>query len=84
VQRQLPIGAFGLSRAADLPVAGKFRDWQCTPASDSKGTEALAVVAVEAHRWLREAVPLPALAGLKCLDAGHIEHVHVRGDAGVQ
>ena len=58
----LPVGAFRLPRAADLPVAAKFRDGQFALDRNSKGTEALAVVAVEADRRLQEPVALRALA----------------------
>ncbi len=51
---------------------------------DSEGPEALAVVAVEPHRWLKEAVARATFAGLESLDSGLVEHAHVTSDAGVQ
>jgi hypothetical protein len=48
------MGAFGLPRTADLPIPAKFRNRQFSLHGGGEGTEALAVVAVEAHRGLGE------------------------------
>jgi hypothetical protein len=53
------VRAFGLASTADLPIAAEFRYGQFSLDCNSKGTEALAVVAVEADSRLIEAVPSP-------------------------
>jgi hypothetical protein len=40
--------------------------------------------AVEPDGRLREGMPLPAFAGLKCLDSGSLEHLDGSPDAGVE
>jgi hypothetical protein len=78
------MGAFRLPSAADLPVTAKFRNWQFPLHGHSEGTEALAVIPVEAHCRLQKAVALAAFARLESLDPGRVEHVHIGSDARVQ
>jgi hypothetical protein len=71
------MGTFRLPGTADLPITAKFRNRQFSLHGHSEGTEALAVVSVEPHGWLQEAVSLAAFTGLESLDPCRIEHVHI-------
>ena len=51
--------------------------------SDGEGTEALAARSIEADSRLKEGVSDTSLAGLKRLNPGRIEHIHIWGDSGV-
>jgi len=48
--------------------------------AQGEGAKALALIAIEANRWLKKGMIFAALAGLKGLDPGRIENINVMGD----
>jgi hypothetical protein len=62
------VWALWLASHIYLPIAPDGGNGKCVLNGNSEGTEALAALAIEAHGWLWEGVPVPAFTRLECLD----------------